>query len=54
MLLTSSVSDEMSDANLILSAGVGVGGTLFPSTLSTGGWVGVMMGRYNSLLKNLY
>ena len=44
MLLTSSVSNEMSDANLILSGGVGVGGTLFPSMLSTGGWVGVMMG----------
>lgn len=44
MLLTSSVSNEMSDANMILSGGLGVGGTLFPSILSTGDWVGVMMG----------
>lgn len=39
----------MSDANLILSGGVEVGGTLFPSILSTGGWVGVMMGIIHHL-----
>ena len=44
MLLTSSVSNEMSDANMILSGGLGVGGTLFPSILSTWGWVRVLMG----------